>query len=119
MPRKLFVLAPALADQLAGLGVRLREIRKSQGLSMQEVCDRAQITRPTLHRIERGEPAVTIGNYAQVLAVLGAVSDLGNVGGARPPLSTIPAATRKRRPSEAIPRPMHSVMAPGLVALTA
>lgn len=46
---------------------------------MATVCARADISRPTLYKIESGDPAVTLGNYAQVLRVLGLERDLGLV----------------------------------------
>lgn len=44
---------------------------------MQIVADRARTTRPTLTRIERGDPAVSMGIYASVLNVIGLLDGLG------------------------------------------
>ena len=38
------------------------------------------MTRPTLRAIERGEPGVTLGSYANVLHCLGLDRDLATVG---------------------------------------
>ena len=38
---------------------------------MQLVADRAQISRPTLQKVEKGSPDVAIGIYAKVLMALG------------------------------------------------
>ena len=46
---------------------------------MQIVADRARTTRQTLTRIERGDPAVSMGIYASVLNVLGLLDGLGMV----------------------------------------
>jgi hypothetical protein len=35
------------------------------------VAERAQVTRPTLRKVERGDPSVAMGTYATVLWVLG------------------------------------------------
>jgi hypothetical protein len=46
---------------------------------MQIVADRARTTRPTLTRIERGDPGVSIGIYASVLNVLGLIDGLATL----------------------------------------
>lgn len=65
------------ARALRKLGGDLRDARLRRRLSMQVVADRARTTRPTLTRIERGDPAVAIGLYGSVLNVLGLVEGLG------------------------------------------
>ncbi|OGU07968.1 MAG: XRE family transcriptional regulator [Geobacteraceae bacterium GWC2_55_20] len=44
---------------------------------METVCARADISRPTLYKVENGDPSVAMGIYVQVLRVLGLVEDLG------------------------------------------
>lgn len=46
---------------------------------MQVVAVRADMSRPTLYRIERGDPSVTMGAYAQVLRVLGMDQDFETI----------------------------------------
>jgi len=46
---------------------------------MEQVAERADISRPTLHSIERGNSNVTIGAYVKVLAVLGLEQDITDV----------------------------------------
>jgi transcriptional regulator with XRE-family HTH domain len=46
---------------------------------MQQVAERAGINRNTLTAIEKGSPGVSLGNYAQVLLVLGLEKDLQKV----------------------------------------
>lgn len=46
---------------------------------MSVVADRAFTTRVTLQRIERGDPAVSIGIYAAVLQALGLLDGLGDL----------------------------------------
>jgi transcriptional regulator with XRE-family HTH domain len=58
---------------LRKLGSDLRDARLRRRLSMQIVADRARTTRQTLTRIERGDPAVSMGIYTSVLNVLGLV----------------------------------------------
>lgn len=64
------------ARELRELGQRLKDARLRRRFSMEVVCARADISRPTLYKIEKGEPSVSIGVYIQVLRVLGLVDDL-------------------------------------------
>jgi len=64
---------------LKELGDNIKLARLRRKLSTQQVAERAGISRPTLYEIERGKPNVSIGNYAQVLSVLGLEDDLLNV----------------------------------------
>jgi hypothetical protein len=43
------------------------------------VAQRASISKPTLIRIERGVPGVSIGSYATVLFVMGMADRLGDL----------------------------------------
>lgn len=64
---------------LKELGENIKLARLRRKLSAQQVAERAGISRKTLYEIERGRPKVNIGNYAQVLSVLGLAGDLLNV----------------------------------------
>lgn len=61
------------------LGGNIRLARLRRKLSSEQVAERANISRKTLYEIERGRPNVSLGNYAQVLSVLGLADDLLNV----------------------------------------
>lgn len=61
---------------LRDLGDKIRYARLRRRLSSGQIAERAGISRPTLTAIEKGRPNVSIGNYAQVLSVLGLVDDL-------------------------------------------
>jgi transcriptional regulator with XRE-family HTH domain len=76
MPARAPALYPSALRQLAGLGERLRTARLRRALSAETVCARADISRPTLSKIEQGDASVTLGNYLQVLRVLGLDGDL-------------------------------------------
>ncbi len=56
--------------QLQALGGQIRARRKALGVSAAATAEAAGLSRVTLHRIETGEPAVTIGAWANVLAAL-------------------------------------------------
>ncbi|MFO1468087.1 MAG: helix-turn-helix domain-containing protein [Steroidobacteraceae bacterium] len=64
---------------LAALGERLRLARKRRKFSVATVAIRSGISRTTLYNVEKGNPAVTLGTYARVLAVLGLEKDLERV----------------------------------------
>ncbi len=60
-----------VAAALATLGEQLRAERKRLGVSAVTAAEAAGMSRVTLHRIERGEPSVTMGAYANAAAALG------------------------------------------------
>jgi transcriptional regulator with XRE-family HTH domain len=45
------------------------------------VAERANISRPTLAKVERGDPSVTLGTYLRILAIYGLENDLSVVAG--------------------------------------
>jgi transcriptional regulator with XRE-family HTH domain len=59
------------ATQLQCLGAKLRARRKSLGVSAVVTSEAAGLSRVTLHRIEKGEPSVTMGAWHSVASVLG------------------------------------------------
>ena len=61
---------------LRDLGLRLREARLRRRLSVSQVAERTEVSRPTLNKVEKGDPAVTLGTYLRVLTVLGLEKDL-------------------------------------------
>ena len=67
--------APATGEivvaKLLALGEQLRAQRKRLGVSATTAAEAAGMSRVTLHRIERGEPSVTMGAYLNAAAALG------------------------------------------------
>lgn len=76
MTNRAVTIYPSSMKELAALGQRLRDARLRRRFSMQTVCVRADISRPTLYKVEKGDPSVAMGNYIQVLRVLGLIEDL-------------------------------------------
>jgi len=91
---------PALSDNgaalLAALGERLRAARLRRGLTAVAAAKLADITRPTLDRAERGDPAVTMGTYLKVLEVLGLEDAVTGLAAEAPAARTEPIAPRRK-----------------------
>lgn len=71
MPAKPPVTTSITADQLIALGEQIRAHRKALRISATTAAEAAGMSRVTLHRIEKGEPAVTMGAYVNAMAALG------------------------------------------------
>lgn len=77
MPSKAPLMFPSQSALLAAFGERLRLARLRRRLTIDIMCERARVSRMTLYRIEEGHPAVSLGMYLNVLAVLKLENDLG------------------------------------------
>ena len=86
MPANPPLIARAAADQLIALGQQIRTHRKALRVSATAAAEAAGMSRVTLHRIEKGEPSVTMGAYLNALAALGL--DFGIIQPARPASNT-------------------------------
>ncbi|MBG0789923.1 MAG: helix-turn-helix transcriptional regulator [Desulfovibrionaceae bacterium] len=60
---------------LKNLGESLKKARLRRRLKMVTVADRAGISRETLAKIQKGDPGVSMGNYAAVIFALGLGTD--------------------------------------------
>ena len=69
----------AVHRSLRKLGHDIRDARRRRGLPAAVVADRAFTSRPSLQRIEKGDPTVSIGIYAAVLQALGLLDGLDQV----------------------------------------
>lgn len=76
MGRKTVLPLPSLRKLLLELGENIQLARRRRELTASQVAERAGMTRPTLRAIERGDPGVTLGAYANVLFTLGLEKDL-------------------------------------------
>jgi transcriptional regulator with XRE-family HTH domain len=71
MPASAPVIDTQLAARLAAIGEQLRAHRKQLKLTAVTAAEAAGMSRVTWHRIERGEPSVTMGAYMAASAALG------------------------------------------------
>lgn len=70
------IILPKNKRILTTVGESIRLARLRRKLSAEQLSERAGIGRMTLYKIEKGSPVVSIGNYLQVLFVLGMEKDL-------------------------------------------
>src|SRR6185437_2461847 len=61
----------AVRRALQTVGEHLRAARLRRRISTAVLAERALVSRGTLYRVERGDPAVSMGTYATVLWALG------------------------------------------------
>ena len=89
-------------DAIALLGALIREARKERNLTVQEVADRAGISRGLLQRIEKGDLKCGIGAAFEVAAIVGvklfdADATLpGHLNRTRDRLSLLPKSVRRK-----------------------
>lgn len=83
MPAKAPANPSVVTEQLAALGTRIRAQRKALRVSATALAEAAGMSRVSVHRIEQGEPSVTMGAYLNVLAALG-MTFSATVGGEEP-----------------------------------
>ena len=79
MPRKTPPLPLPVQRVLRKLGADVREARLRRRIQTAVMADRVQVSRPTLWKLEQGDPSVGIGAYATALYVLGMVDRLADV----------------------------------------
>ena len=71
MPSPPLTISNISATRLAALGEQIRTRRKALKLSATVAAEAAGLSRVTLHRMEKGAPAVTMAAYLNVMAALG------------------------------------------------
>lgn len=67
---------PSVERQIQAIGQRLRLARLRRSMSTIQFAERVGISRDTLNRLEKGDPAIALGTYARALRVLGLDGDL-------------------------------------------
>lgn len=78
MGKKIDIDTTATVEDLVALGYQIHLLRKKHQLSTVDLAKAANISRVTLHRIEKGEQSVTAGAYATVLHALGQTLGVNN-----------------------------------------
>ncbi|MGA9238931.1 helix-turn-helix domain-containing protein [Robiginitalea sp.] len=79
MNSKKAIILPKYQKIFDGIGENIKLARKRRKLTAEQVSERAGIHRATLHRIEKGDPAVAIGIYFNVLKVLNLENDFSKI----------------------------------------
>lgn len=82
MPRTTPTLPIPVRRALRKLGADIKDARRRRRIPTAVMAERALISRPTLVKVEKGDPAVSLGIYATVLYVLGMVDRLGELAAA-------------------------------------
>ena len=83
MEQRRFAAPLPVTRTLQRLGSDLRDARLRRRIPAAILAERASITRQTLHKIERGDPTVSMGGYALVLFALGMPDRLATLASAR------------------------------------
>ena len=73
------IILPKNQKILQTMGGNIKLARLRRKLSTEQVAERAGIGRMTLYKIEQGNPSVALGNYIQVLFIIGLQDDLAQV----------------------------------------
>lgn len=76
MKSKTAILLPTADRIMKEFGNNMKLARLRRKLNVEQIAERAGISRTTLWLVEKGAPSVAMGTYAQVLFVLGLEKDL-------------------------------------------
>lgn len=74
--RSKMVIYPQMARRLKTVGKQIKLARKRRHLTAQLVAERAGVSRSSVCAVERGDPSVSFGIYANVLAAIGLPDDI-------------------------------------------
>ncbi len=91
---------------LRKLGEDIRDARRRRRIPTAVMAERASISRTTLNKVEKGDPGVSLGNYANVLFALGMAERLGDLADVR--TDTVGLELEEERLPQRIRRPRHS-----------
>lgn len=80
MSKKTSILLPKLEQLLEEMGEQIKLARLRRKLSVEQVSERAGVSRMTLYSVEKGKSSVSIGIYIKVLNVLDLEKDILKIG---------------------------------------
>ena len=75
MSKRKLILLPRIQRILKEVGENIKLARLRRKLSIEQVAERSNISKPTLTSIEKGISTVSIGAYLQVLTIIGLEHD--------------------------------------------
>ena len=108
----LVMLPNAVQVQLQLLGENLSIARKRRREPLRVWAQRIGVSEPTLMRLEKGDPSVSMGAYATALWLMGRGQALGELAAPEHDLGALDAAVRvaqaravRRKPKPATPSP--------------
>lgn len=81
-PRPSPALPVPVLRALRKLGQDIRDARRRRRIPIAILAERASISRWTVNRIEKGDPAVSVGNYAMALFALGLIDRIADLADA-------------------------------------
>ena len=110
MGRRIRKPFPQASRQMEALGERLRHARLRRNLTTVLFAERMGVSRDTLHRLEKGDPGISLGTYLRALRVLGLDHDLeliarDDVLGRKLQDERLPPRRQSRRADEGDPKP--------------
>lgn len=73
------VLLPKVMRKLSIMGENIKLARLRRELSIEQVCERANITVEILDKVENGDPNILFGYYVSVLNVLNLSNDIFDI----------------------------------------
>ncbi len=94
-------------QKLNVLGLRLREERLERDEPQKEFASRMGVSIPTLFRMERGDPSVSIGSWAQALWLLDRLDELDRLLVAKQSLFDRYASQSRKKRQRATRRKKH------------
>ena len=77
------ILPQQVRRSLSGFGSDLSVARRKRRLTVAMMCERVGVSKATWQRMEKGDPTVSMGAYAQALFVLGFGTSLAGLADQR------------------------------------